>query len=72
MVWRLIASVLVVTETGGVSVTDHHHDWPDEPTCLAVIQKNYTVPPGQQQVGNTKLDIRIRASCFPLRMEYVR
>ena len=34
MIWRLMASVLVVSETGSVSLVSDNTDWPSEQACI--------------------------------------
>ena len=53
MIWRLMASVLVVLETGSVSRVSDATDWPSEQACIQVVQNIYSVPPTAQVIGSS-------------------
>lgn len=65
MSWRLLASVLALTDTGSVSVTSEHSDWPTEVQCNEVLQKFYTASPPQQLDGH-RVTVRISGVCVPV------
>jgi hypothetical protein len=67
--WRLLASVLVVSDTGGVSMTLTHTDWPTEVVCKEMIETMYRAPESAV-IGGHKLAIKTTASCVPVGGSY--
>lgn len=61
--WRLMASVLVVSDTGSVTMVAQNTDWPSEQACQQAIETMYRTPPSAQ-IGKTRLDIRTNAQCI--------
>jgi hypothetical protein len=66
MILRLMASVLVVLETGSVSLVSDATDWPSEQACIQVVQNIYSIPPTAQVIGGFKVTIKMSASCVPV------
>ena len=65
MIWRLMASVLVMSDTGSVSLVSDATDWPDQPACMQVLQSHYQPPPPQTVEGH-RITMKISASCVPV------
>lgn len=65
MIWRLLASVMALTDTGSIAVTSEHTDWPTEVQCNEVLQKFYTASPPQQIDGH-RITVRISGVCVPV------
>jgi len=65
MIWRLMASILVMSDTGSVSLVTSHTDWPDEMTCRQILQSHYTAPPEREFNGH-RVTVKISASCVPV------
>jgi len=63
--WRLLASVLVVSDTGGVSMTLTHNDWPTEAVCQEMIATMYRAPE-EATIGGRRLTIKTTAQCVPI------
>ena len=60
--WRLMMTMIVTTNHGGVAVDSQTTDWPTRAQCEHVIQTMYTSPP-TADVGGLKLAIRMGAQC---------
>lgn len=65
MIWRLMASVMVMTTPGGVSVSTDHTDWPNQATCEQVLHDIYTTPP-PQMIDGRRVTMKISALCMPV------
>jgi hypothetical protein len=65
MIWRLLASVLAVSDTGGVSVTSESSNWPTEQQCVEMIRTNYVTPP-PQEINGHRIAMRVSATCVPV------
>lgn len=65
MIWRLMASILMMSDTGSVSLVVSHTDWPDEASCRAILQSHYTSPPDREFNGH-RVTVKISASCVPV------
>jgi len=65
MIWRLMASILVMSDTGSVSLSLTHSDWPSEPQCRAVINSHYQQPKPIEMNGHAVV-AKISASCVPV------
>jgi hypothetical protein len=65
MIWRLMATILVMSDTGSVSLVATHTDWPDETSCRQILQSHYTPPPDKEFNGH-KVTAKISASCVPV------
>ncbi|MCA1452860.1 hypothetical protein I6F35_06445 [Bradyrhizobium sp. BRP22] len=66
MIWRLMASVLVVSDAGSIALTSEHTDWPSERACIHVVQSIYSIPPTAQVIGGHRVTIKMSASCVPV------
>ena len=66
MIFRLMATVLVVSETGSVSLVSDSTDWPSEQACIRVVESIYNVPATSKVVGGFKVHIKMTASCVPV------
>jgi hypothetical protein len=62
--WRLFASVIAVTDSGDIAMSNERSDWPTERSCMAAIQQVYTGPPEPQTIGGRRVTIRVRAMCM--------
>jgi hypothetical protein len=65
MIWRLMASLLVMSDTGSVSLVTSHTDWPSEAQCRGVIASHYQQPRPIEMLGHA-VDVKISASCVPV------
>jgi hypothetical protein len=65
MIWRLMASILTLSEPGGATLSTNNSDWPDQFQCDKIIHDFYTAPP-PQVVNGKKITIKIAASCVPV------
>jgi hypothetical protein len=65
MIWRLMASVIALTDAGSVAVTTDHTDWPTQQACEHIIATLYTGPP-TITVGGVNLSLRMKATCVPV------
>jgi hypothetical protein len=65
MIWRLMASLLVMSDTGSISLVTSHTDWPSEAQCHSVIASHYQQPRPIEMLGHT-VDVKISASCVPV------
>ena len=65
--WRLMASVLVVSDAGSVALVSDHTDWPSEQRCLQVIEEMYSTPPTATLANGIKVTITTKARCLPMR-----
>jgi len=63
--WRLMAMIMVMSDTGGVSLVATHTDWPDEVSCRQILQSHYTPPPPTEFNGHMAT-AKISASCVPV------
>jgi hypothetical protein len=65
MIWRLMASILAMSDTGSVSVVVSHTDWATEQQCAEIIGSHYQSPPPREFNGHT-VTVKISASCVPV------
>ena len=65
MIWRLMASILTLSEPGGTTVTANSTDWPSQQQCQQILQDFFTPPPPQTLNGR-RITIKISATCVPL------
>jgi len=65
MIWRLLASVLAISDTGGLSVTSESSNWPTEAQCIDVVRNFYTVPP-PQDINGHRVVMKVSATCLPV------
>jgi hypothetical protein len=65
MIWRLLVSVLAVSDTGGVAVTSESSNWPTEQQCIEVVRNHYQNPPSQE-IGGHRVTMRVAATCVPV------
>jgi hypothetical protein len=63
--WRLMAMIMVMSDTGSVSLVATHTDWPDETSCRQILQSHYTPPPPTEFNGHMAT-AKISASCIPV------
>ncbi len=63
--WRLMATILVVSDTGSVSLDTSHTDWPSEQQCRQIIASHYQSPPPREFNGHT-IAAMVSASCVPV------
>jgi hypothetical protein len=66
MLWRLIASVLAVSDTGSIALVSDAHDWPSQRACEQAIEKLYAVPREPQLIGGHRITMKVSASCQPV------
>lgn len=66
MIFRLMATVLVVSETGSPSLVSDHTDWPTQQACEQVVQDIYNVPSTSKVVGGFKMTVKMTATCVPV------
>jgi len=65
MIFRLMATILVMSDTGSVSLVATHTDWPSEAQCRAVLVSHYTTPP-PTIINGHDVTAKISASCVPV------
>jgi hypothetical protein len=65
MIWRLMASILVMSDTGSVSLTLSHTDWPTEQQCREIVNSHYQ-PPKPIEMNGHAVVAKISASCVPV------
>jgi hypothetical protein len=64
--WRLMASVLVISDVGSVSVSQQSTDWPTELVCTSMIEQMYKVNTNVVELMGHKIEMRINATCVPV------
>jgi hypothetical protein len=62
MIWRLMATILAVSDTGSVSLVATHTDWPTELQCRDMLVSHYTPPPPTIFNGH-EITAKVSASC---------
>jgi len=67
MIFRLMATILVMSDTGSVSLVATHTDWPSEQQCRAVLASHYTPPPPTIFNGH-EVTAKVSASCVPVNL----
>jgi hypothetical protein len=65
MIWRLMAFIVAMSDTGSVSMVTAHTDWPDEMSCRQILRSHYTPPPDTVFNGHNTT-VKISASCVPV------
>lgn len=65
MIWRLMASILTLSDPGGASLATDKSDWPSWQRCQQIISDFYT-PPLPQVIEGKRVVIKISASCVPV------
>jgi hypothetical protein len=65
MIWRLLVSVLAITDTGGIAVTSENSNWPSEDQCQWVLRSFYQNPPSQE-IGGHRVTMKVSGSCVPV------
>jgi hypothetical protein len=65
MIWRLMASIIVMSDTGSISLVTSHTDWPAERQCRDVILSHYQAPRPLVLNGHAVV-AKIDASCLPV------
>lgn len=65
MIFRLMAFIVAMSDTGSVSMVTAHTDWPDEVACRKILQSHYTPPPATVFNGHN-VTVKISASCVPV------
>ena len=63
--WRLMAFIVGMSDTGSVSMIASHTDWPNEVACRQILQSHYTAPPVTIFNGH-EVTVKISASCVPV------
>jgi hypothetical protein len=63
MLWRLLASVLMVSDTGSIALTSEHMDWPTQQACEQAIQQFYTVRNSTLDLNGHRVQVRVTAQC---------
>ena len=63
--WRLMATILIVSDTGSVSLTMDHTDWPTEQQCRELLKSHYQSPPPREFNGHL-VTATVSASCVPV------
>lgn len=64
MIWRLVASVIAVSDTGSIALVTDHTDWPSERSCIAAVEQLYKAPEVPPVIGGRKIALKISASCM--------
>lgn len=64
--WKLFATVLAITDTGGVSVDTAITDFRLEQDCIAAVEELFKNP-GNQVIGGHRVTIKVTATCRPAR-----
>ena len=64
MIWRLIASVIAVSDTGSIALVTDHTDWPSERSCIQAVEQLYKAPQESPVIGGRKIALKISASCM--------
>lgn len=65
MIWRLMASVLAVSDSGSIALVSDHSDWPSQRACEQAVQQLY-IAPEPQIVGSRRVHFKVSASCVPV------
>jgi hypothetical protein len=65
MIWRLLASVLAISDTGGLAVTSESSNWPTEVQCNEILQKFY-VAPAPQDINGHRVVMKVSGVCVPV------
>ena len=65
MIFRLMATIIAMSDTGSVSLVVAHTDWPDEIACRQILQSHYSPPPPTIFNGH-EVTVKISASCIPV------
>jgi len=60
-----MATILVMSDTGSVSLVATHTDWPDEMACRQILASHYQPPPVSSFNGHN-VTAKISASCVPV------
>jgi len=63
--WRLMFTMLAVSNNGGVAVVADHTDWPTEQACRYAARELYGTPP-TITVGGALVTINSKAICVPV------
>ena len=69
MIWRLMAMILVMSDTGSVALVTDHTDWPDEMSCRNILQSHFKTPPPTEFNGHT-VNAKVSATCVPVEDRY--
>jgi hypothetical protein len=64
--WRLIASILAVSDTGSIALVSDHSDWPSERACMQAVQRIYTMPREPQAINGHRITLKASAACMPV------
>jgi hypothetical protein len=64
MIWRLVASIIAVSDTGSIALVTDHTDWPSERSCIAAVEQLYKAPAETPVVGGRRIALKISASCM--------
>jgi len=64
MMWRLMATVLMMSDTGSIALSQSHTDWPSEHSCRRAVQTHFNKSHGDTAtLGGRAVTIRITATC---------
>jgi len=68
MFWRLMATIMMMSDTGSIAIVQHHTDWPTERGCKETVQTHYKQGTGNTAtLGTHNITMRITATCIPIR-----
>ena len=60
-----MASILMMSDTGSISVATQNTDWPDEVSCRETLRDYYSAPPPTTVEGH-RVTVKVSASCVPV------
>jgi len=63
--WRLMFTMLAVSNNGGLAVVTDHTDWPTERACRYAARELYDTPP-TITLGGVVVTINAKVSCVPV------
>ena len=66
--WRLMYAMIVVSNTGSVSVDSHHTDWPSFEACDYAAQTLYRIPPSAT-INGARLQMKTNVECVPVDLQ---
>ena len=66
MIWRLIATVMAMTDTGSIAIVSDHHDWPSERACWQAVEAIYSLPKEPMTLNGHTVTVKVSASCRPV------
>lgn len=63
-IFKLLATVITITDTGSASVSVVATDFNTEQSCIEAVQGYFTVP-RVTEINGHRVEIRINATCRP-------